>query len=80
MKQVYLDINGGILDDIIGLKSDNRIDEVLQKIVNSSPTAKAKEPQPIVGLDSKPKKEKGSKKKKEKEQIAMRKVKVRRIK
>ena len=37
MEQVYLDINGDVLNDILGLKSDNRIDKVLQDIVEGSP-------------------------------------------
>lgn len=75
MKQVYLDINGDILNEIFGLEPENNLDEVLQELI-SVDIAKPKKKK-----DGKKDKEKDKKKKKkEKTSIKVRKVTLRRIK
>lgn len=74
MKEVYLDINGDILNEILGLESTNRIDDILEEIIDNSPT----------GSKSKKKKKetkpKTSKSKKKKDEKPLKIVKIKRIK
>lgn len=64
MANVYLDINGDILNDILGLERENRIDKILEEMVDASPTAKKKAPTTKVSKEKKEEKKKTTKKKK----------------
>lgn len=65
MANIYLDINGDILNDILGLERENRIDKILEEMVDASPTNKKKKPNTKIKEDKKEKdKKKSSSKKK----------------
>lgn len=80
MKTVYIDINGDILNDILGLESDNKIDSVLQDIVDNNPDGviKVKPSEKKEKPKKKEKEKKSSKKKKDEKPVKM--VRVRRLK
>ena len=75
MKQVYLDINGDILNEIFGLEPENNLDEVLQELISVDIKPKKKKDK-----DKKEDKKEKKKKTKEKKSIKVRKVTLRRIK
>lgn len=74
MQQVYLDINGDVLNEVLGLRSTNRIDEVLESIIESAP-------EPIKAKVAEKAKKKDSKKSKVAavEEVKMRMIKVKRV-
>lgn len=62
MANIYLDINGDILNDILGLERENRIDKILEEMVDASPTNKKKKPSTKIKEDKKEKKNSTKKK------------------
>lgn len=80
MKTVYIDINGDILNDILGLESDNKIDSVLQEIVDNNPNGVIKVKPPEIKEKTKKKEKKSSKKKDDVKLPQIKMVKVRRLK
>lgn len=69
MKQCYLDINADIINEVFQLKSENKIDEILQSIVNGN-----------IGKEKKPIKKEKAASKKSKKKDSIRKISIRRIK
>ena len=76
MKQVYLDINGDILNEIFGLEPENNLDEVLQELISVDIKPKKKKDK----KEDKKDKDKKKKTKEKKKSIKVRKVTLRRIK
>ena len=64
MKNVYLDINDEILNEIFELESDNNIDEVLLEILGETASGKKGKKQNIKKKEKKEKEKKKSAKKK----------------
>lgn len=85
MQNVYLDTYGDILNDILNIPKDNKIEPILEQIVNSSENVVVhKEPIEFEKKKEEKVKKKTSKKssakKKDKEEEKIRKIRVRRIK
>lgn len=81
MKDVYLDINGNILNEILGLEPDNRIDAILEEIIDASPTGSKSKPKKEKVKEEKPKKTKSkAKKTKDEPEEKIRMIKIKRIK
>ena len=68
MANIYLDINGDILNDILGLERENRIDKILEEMVDASPTNKKKKPNTKIKEKEKDKKKTSKKKETKKEE------------
>lgn len=80
MKDVYLDINGDILNEILGLESDNRIDSILEEIIDGSNLSPKKEKVKAKVKEDKPKKTKSKAKKEKEPEKKVRMIKIKRIK
>ena len=65
MQNVYLDINGDIINEIFGLESENKVDKILQDIIGTGNNKKKSSKKVIDLEDVKEKKKKKSSKKKE---------------
>lgn len=79
MKNIYLDINGDIIDEIFDIPvdpSNTRIDQILRDIVGIGPTKKRSK----IETSDKDEKTKKTSKKSSKEKVKVKKITIKRIK